>query len=186
MVSEGQRTLNLDLKKVALGGSSAGANLAAVVSQKVVSRPDLARKLVFRLQLLVVPVTDNTATPDTNPTWHEFEYTAALPAQKMLWYRHHYLPELLFRKDHEASPLFFPGEHFGKLPPAVILVAELDVVRHEGEEYARKLREAGVDVRLELMAGMPHPFIAHDAVLDEGKRGITILCESLSEAFRRV
>ncbi len=147
-------------------------------------RPDLARKLDFRIQLLVVPVTDNTATPETNPTWREFEHTAALPAQKMLWYRQHYLPEPLFRRNPDASPLFFPSEHFGRLPAAVILVAELDVVRHEGEEYARKLRDAGVDVRLEVMAGMPHPFIAHDAVLDEGKRGITILCESLSEAFQ--
>lgn len=154
------------------------------MSQKAVLRADLARKLAFRKQLLVVPVTDNTATPTTNPTWQEFEYTAALPAQKMLWYRQHYLPEHVSRKDCEASPLFFPSDQFSKLPPAVILVAELDVVRHEGEEYARKLREGGVPVRLELMAGMPHPFIAHDAVLDEGKRGITILCESLSEAFK--
>ena len=176
--------LNLDLSMVAIGGSSAGANLAAVMAQKAVLRSDLARRLALKMQLLVVPVTDNTATPETNPSWQEFEYTAALPAQKMLWYRHHYLPEPLLRKDHEASPLFFPCEHFGRLPPAVILVAELDVVRHEGEEYARKLRESGVDARLEVMAGMPHPFIAHDAVLDEGKRGITILCESLSGAFR--
>lgn len=66
----------------------------------------------------------------------------------------------------------------------MILVAELDVVRHEGEAYARKLRCAGVEVRLEVMIGMPHSFLAMDRVLDEGRRAISILCDSLSEALR--
>jgi acetyl esterase/lipase len=183
-VRDGQTQLGLDLGKSSIGGSSAGANLAAVVTQRVASRPELAAKIAFRIQLLVVPVTDNTATVENNPTWREFEHTAGLSVSKMLWYRSHYLPDPTTRSDPEASPLLFPSEEFAMLPPAVILVGELDVIRHEGEEYARKLSDAKVAARLEVMQGMPHSFLALDAVLDEGKRAITILCDNLGEAMR--
>lgn len=74
-MSEGQKLLNLDLSKAAIGGASAGANLAAVMTQKVASRPQLAEAITFKTQLLVVPVTDNTATVDTNATYKEHEHT---------------------------------------------------------------------------------------------------------------
>lgn len=182
VTSEGQELLNLDLSKAAIGGASAGANLAAVMTQKVAVRPRLAQAIHFKTQLLVVPVTDNTATVETNATYREYEHTAALPAAKMLWYREHYLPQMHTRCSPEASPLLFPPDRFGDLPPAVVLVAELDIVRHEGEEYAKKLRDAGVDVRLEVMVGCPHAFLSMDAVLDEGRRAVDILCETLKEA----
>lgn len=104
----------------------------------------------------------------------------------MLWYRRHYLPDQETWGSVEASPLFATDEVFTKLPPAVVLVGELDVLRWEGEEYARKLQGAGVEAKVELMKGMPHPFLAMDAVLDEGKRAIDILCDSLSEAFTKL
>ena len=173
--------LDLDLDKLAIAGSSAGANLAAAITQRAAMRPE--RKVHFKSQLLVVPATDNTATVASNRTWRLYEHTAALPALKMQWYRNHYLPDPEKRLEPEASPLFFPAENFHKLPPAVVLVGEVDMLRHEGEQYAEKLKDAGVPVRLELMSGMPHPFLAMDAVLDEGKRAISILCESLVEAF---
>ena len=175
--------MKLDLSKVAIGGSSAGANLAAVTTQKVLKRSDIGNRIDIKIQLLVVPVTDNTATPQDNPTWKLYENTAGLPAAKMLWYRDLYLPNECARILPEASPLLFEGD-FGQLPPAVILVGQVDVLRHEGEEYARKLQDAGLDARLELMVGMPHSFLAMDAVLDEGRRAISILCETLAEVFR--
>ena len=177
----GVSELDLDLSKLAMAGSSAGANLAAAITQRAVTRPEV--KIDFKVQLLVVPATDNTATPANNPTWRQYEYTAALPALKMQWYRNHYLPEPDRRSEPEASPLFFAAKNFHKLPPAVVLVGEVDMLRHEGEQYAKKLEDAGVPVRLELMKGMPHPFLAMDAVLDEGQRAISILCESLVQAF---
>lgn len=152
------------------------------MTQKLALRSDLA-PAAFKVQLLIVPVTDNTASPATSPTYASSEFTAALPAEKMLWYRRHYLPDLKTWGSVVASPLFGTDEVFAKLPPAVVLVGELDVLRWEGEEYARKLQGAGVEAKVELMKGMPHPFLAMDAVLDEGKRAIDILCDSLSEAF---
>lgn len=155
-VSEGAHILNLNLHRYAVGGSSAGANLAAVMAQKLLSRPDIRSKLTLKLQLLTVPVTDNTATIENNKTWKDCEHTPALPALKMMWYRKHYLPDESTWADVEASPLLLPANKFAELPPAQILVGEVDVLRHEGEEYARKLQEAGVAADVEVMKGMPH------------------------------
>jgi len=181
-LSAGAKLLNLNTSALAIGGSSAGGNLAAVMTQRLAQRTDLA-PAAFKLQLLIVPVTDNTASPATNPTYASAEHTAALPAEKMLWYRRHYLPDQASWASVEASPLLAKDEVYAKLPPAVVLVGELDVLRWEGEQYAKKLQSAGVEAKVELMRGMPHPFLAMDAVLDEGKRAIDILCASLKEAF---
>jgi len=182
-VSEGAQVLNLNLHRFAVGGSSAGANLAAVLTQKLLSRPEIHSQVTMKFQLLVVPVTDNTATVENNKTWKEFEFTPALPALKMMWYRKHYLPDINSWADTDASPLLFSADHFARLPPAQILVGEVDVLRSEGEEYARKLREAGVAVDVEVMRGMPHPFMAMDSILDEGRRAINIMCDSLARAL---
>jgi triacylglycerol lipase len=171
----------LDLSKVAIGGSSAGANIAAVLAQNAILRPQLGVSICS--QFLAVPVTDNTATPLSNPTWKSLELTAALPAEKMLWYRRHYLPCPGSWSHREASPLLASDEIFERLPPANIIVGEMDMLRHEGEEYARRLRDNGVSATLTLMEGMPHPFLAMDAVLEAGRRAITIICEGLAGAF---
>ncbi|KIX08220.1 uncharacterized protein Z518_02876 [Rhinocladiella mackenziei CBS 650.93] len=179
--SYGGSLLNLDLTRTAMVGSSAGANIAAVIVQNAVLRPQLGVSLCS--QFLVVPVTDNTASPCSSPTWKAFEFTAGLPAKKMLWYRNHYLPNQADWSHREASPLLASDEIFARLPPANIIVGELDVLRHDGEEYARKLRKNGVEAKVTVMEGMPHPFLAMDAVLEAGKRAITIICEELDQVF---
>lgn len=170
--------LSLDTTKMAIGGSSAGGNLAAIMTHK-----GLARGIGFTVQLLVVPVTDNTATVDTNKSYKAMKFTAALPAEKMIWYRKHYLPNEKDWANPEASPIFFPKENFANLPPAVFIVGELDVLRSEAEQYAEALEAAGVKQVTHVMGGMPHPFLAMDAVLEAGKRAIDILCESLITFF---
>jgi acetyl esterase/lipase len=169
------------LNKVAITGSSAGANIAAVVAQKAALRPQPGVSL--RSQVLVVPVTDNTATPCSSPTWKTFEFTAHLPARKMLWYRRHYLPNPADWGNREASPLLATDEIFRLLPPTYIIVGELDVLRHDGEEYARRLKACGVATRVTVAEGMPHPFLAMDAVLEAGRTAITNICGELTRAF---
>jgi triacylglycerol lipase len=174
--------LSLDLSKVAIGGSSAGGNLAAIMCHKALSHPTLVPN--FLVQLLMVPVMDNTALPSNNTSWAENEYVCALPAAKMLWFRHHYLPNETNRAEPEASPLFYPeGEGWGKLPKALVVVGELDVLRSEGEAYAEKLRKHGVEADLKVMKRMPHPFLAMDGVLQQGKDAITYMVEALKMAF---
>lgn len=182
MIDEGASLLKLDLRKIAIGGASAGANLAAVVARRATEGP-WPKIYQVLAQVLVVPVLDNTADTKNNPTWAAYRFTAALNAEKMLWYRRHYLPNEKDWSNPEASPLLTPIESLCRVPPALIFVAELDILRHEGEEYARKLQEAGVVVDLQLMRGMPHPFLAMDAVLEAGRSATTMICETLSRAF---
>ncbi|KAL2438701.1 AB hydrolase superfamily protein [Exophiala dermatitidis] len=179
--SHGARMLNLDISKMAVSGASAGAKIAAVIAQKAALRPQPGATILS--QLLAVPITDNTACPCSNPTWKAFEFTAGLSAQKMLWYRQHYLPNKADWSHPEASPLLAPDEVFQKLPPAVIILAELDVLKHEGMEYAKKLEANGVPVKVTVMESMPHPFLAMDGVLEAGRKAITIICDELTRAF---
>jgi acetyl esterase/lipase len=162
-----------------VGGSSAGGNLVAVLTHKsLLEKPALIN---ISKQVLSVPVTDNTADPATNWAWKEFEHTAALPAPKMMWYRNHYLPDKKEWANPEASPLLYGNEdgHWKKLPAAVVIVGELDVLRGEGEAYAAKLEENGVKAELHVMQGMPHPFLAMDAVLQAGRDAIALMVEAV-------
>jgi triacylglycerol lipase len=125
---------------------------------------------------------DNTALVSNNDSYRLYEFAPALPAAKMLWYRNHYLPKEEDWTHPEASPLFYTGD-WSALPRALIMVGELDVLRREGEQYGEKLTEAGVQVDLQVMKGMPHPFLAMDGVLKEGKRSITLMCDLLKDVF---
>lgn len=178
-MAEGPAALSIDTSKIATGGSSAGGNLAAIMTHKALT---LSPPLRFSAQLLSVPVTDNTATVENNESYRRYEHTAALPSQKMIWYRDHYLPNEADCRNPEASPLFY-ADDWSQLPPALVMVGELDVLRTEGEQYAEKLLKAGVAVDLQVMKGMPHPFLAMDGVLSEGKRCITLMCDALQKAF---
>ncbi|KAF4223798.1 hypothetical protein CNMCM8980_010256 [Aspergillus fumigatiaffinis] len=179
LISDDASVLPINTSKMATGGSSAGGNLASIITHKALT---LSPQVRFRAQLLSVPVMDNTATVDNNESYRLYEHTPALPAAKMIWYRNHYLPNVADRTNPEASPLFYDDD-WSQLPPALIMVGELDVLRTEGEQYAAKLREAGVEVDLQVMKGMPHPFLAMDAVLKEGKRSITLMCDMLKRVF---
>ncbi|KAH9437562.1 hypothetical protein MCOR02_001218 [Pyricularia oryzae] len=177
VVARGPELLGLDLGRLATGGSSAGGNLAAVMCQRAAVVPDHPP---FRLQLLSVPVADNTATAETTPSWRENEHTPALPAPKMLWYRRHYLPRESDRAHPEASPLLWDGD-WSRLPRAVIVCGELDVLRDEGVAFGDRLKKAGVRADVHVLEGQPHPFLAMDGVLEDGRRAITYFCEALKE-----
>jgi triacylglycerol lipase len=65
----------------------------------------------------------------------------------------------------------------------LVVVGELDVLRSEGKQYAEKLRKGGVEVDLKIMKGSPHPFLAMDGVLQQGRDTITFMVEALKEAL---
>lgn len=167
---ENAAELGINNKKIGIGGSSAGGNLTAIVTHKYANSP-LSKDLppvVF--QLLVVPVTDNTAYPDNTPSWKENEFTPQLPAEKMLWYRQLYLPNEEDYTNPEASPLFYPDESFAKVPPALLCVAACDILRSEAEAYNVKLKKNGVKSDIIIYPGVPHPVMAMDAVLEKGRQ----------------
>jgi len=175
----GSKLLNLNPNRFAIGGSSAGGNLTAVICHKALSSNNVPK---FKLQLLIVPVMDNTATVENNASWKSSEFVPALPAEKMLWYRRHYLPDLNTWALPESSPLLYK-DGWEKQPSALIVVGELDVLKDEGIAYGKKLTDAGVAVDLKIMAGMPHPFLAMDGALQQGRDAISYMVDALKKSF---
>ncbi len=144
--------LGIDPTRVAVGGDSAGGNLAASVSmslsQTTIDPPIAA-------QFLVYPALD--ALADT-PSRHEFSHGYFLESQHMAWFYDLYAPDHEDWNDARLSPL--RAESFVGLPHAVILPAQLDLLRDEAVQYAVKLIEAGVGVDLMVAEGMPHGFVS--------------------------
>jgi acetyl esterase/lipase len=192
MITTGSAQFNINPNHIAIGGSSAGGNLAAVMTHKLITynyeHPEYPLPLL-KAQLLIVPVTDNTASIWNNNSWRENEFTPALPAAKMEWYRNHYIPEERKRGECEASPLFYSDNAYGvkdrwnKLPRALVVVGEVDVLREEGIAYANRLSKHDVGVELKVMKGMPHPFLAMDGVLQQGQDTISYMVQTLNEVF---
>jgi acetyl esterase len=141
--------LGVDGTPPAVGGDSAGGNLAAVVAQRL--RDSGGPALAF--QLLIYPVTRHGA--DTRSS-REVVDTAFLTRRSMTWYWDRYLPAPEDGLDPRASPLL--AERFEGLPPALVITAEHDPLLDEGEEYARRLADAGVPVKLTRYEGMVHGF----------------------------
>jgi len=132
-----------------VAGDSAGGNLAAVMALRARDRggPPLA------LQVLVYPVTD---ADFDRPSYTDPENQLLLTREAMVWFWDHYLPDAARRIEPDASPLH--AADLSGLPPAVVLTAEHDVLRDEGESYAERLREAGVPVDFQRHAGQMHGF----------------------------
>jgi beta-fructofuranosidase len=141
--------LELDPDRVAVGGESAGGNLAAVVSLMARDRggPKLA------LQVLEVPVTDVTSGAAAYPSAQRFATGYGLDQAEMEYYAEQYASEAEVG-DPYVSPIV--AEDLSGLPPAHVLTAEYDVLRDSGEAYAQRLRDAGVDVTLARMPGQTH------------------------------
>jgi len=142
-------SLGADSARVGVAGDSAGGNLAAVVAQQT-TRAGGPRPAA---QLLIYPVTDLSTK---HPSYRLFSDGFFLTEADMDWYRGNYLPDEAAARDPRASPLLAPD--VAGLPPAIVLTAGFDVLRDEGEAYARRLRDAGVSVELRRTAGQIHGF----------------------------
>ncbi|ODV66745.1 hypothetical protein HYPBUDRAFT_110440 [Hyphopichia burtonii NRRL Y-1933] len=178
---EKPEVLKIDNSRISVGGSSAGGNLAAIVSHKFSNFGSELPPIC--LQLLVVPVIDNTATVETQPSWRENEFTPQLPAEKMLWYRELYLPNSQDHDNPEASPLFYSDESFKKNPPCLIAAAACDVLRSEAEAYNVKLKKNGVNSDIIIYPGVPHPVMVMDLVLTKGKQLVQDTTRAIKEAL---
>jgi len=143
--------INVDGKRLAVVGNSAGGNLAAAVALMCNNNkgPEL------KLQVLFWPVTN--ASFET-VSYHQFASDRFLTKNMMEWFWDNYLPDLGQRKDSYASPLQASVEQLKGLAPALVQTAENDVLRDEGEAYARKMNEAGVAVSAVRYQGMIHDY----------------------------
>ena len=150
--------LGADASRLAVGGDSAGGNLAAVVSLR--ARDENGPPI--RFQLLVYPVTDHNFG---TPSYSENADGYLLTRDGMKWFWNHYLGPDGDGAHPHASPL--RAESLAGLPPAHVITAEYDPLRDEGEAYARRLDEAGVPTTLTRYAGQIHAFYGMHGVLDD-------------------
>ena len=156
-VVECGREYGLDAECLAVAGDSVGGNMAAAVTLLARERggPDI------RLQLLFYPVTD--AAFDT-ASYHQFAEGYHLRRDAMMWFWDQYTRHPGERNEITASPLRAGVEQLKGLPTALIITAEADVLRDEGEAYANKLREAGVRVTAVRFQGTIHDFVMLNAL----------------------
>jgi acetyl esterase/lipase len=138
-------------KNLAVVGNSVGGNMAASVVLMAKEKKGPA----IKLQVLLWPVTD--ADFETG-SYKELGEGRFLTKNMMIWFWENYLPDKKARKEIYASPLQAGLEQLKGLPPALVQTAENDVLRDEGEAYARKMNEAGVPVTLSRYGGLIHDY----------------------------
>jgi acetyl esterase/lipase len=177
-LAEHAASLGADPGRIAVGGDSAGGNLAAVVALRARDRG-----LPLTFQLLVYPVCDDDLD---RPSYREYASGYGLTREGMRSYWDHYLgPDDRGRgSDPEASPL--RAENLAGVAPALVLTAEFDPLRDEGEEYARALERAGVAVTLSRYDGLIHGFYRMPAVIDRAQLAHDESAAALRAAFSRV
>ncbi|MBI3303984.1 MAG: alpha/beta hydrolase [Deltaproteobacteria bacterium] len=166
-----------DPTRIAVGGDSAGGNLAAAVALMAGDRG--APSLVY--QLLVYPVTNyafDTASYRENADGY------LLTKEMMQWFWRHYLENETDGQNPYASPL--RARDCRRVPPALVITAEFDPLRDEGETYTARLREAGVPAVTKRYNGMIHGFFSLGAVMDQGKQAIAEAAAGLRAAFAGV
>ena len=149
--------IGVDSSRLAVGGDSAGGNLAAVVTLMAKERggPDIKR------QVLVYPVTDGLMS---YPSMRENAEGYLLTEGAMKWFWRHYLGNSGNEKEPLASPIY--ADDLSGLPPALVMTAEFDPLRDEGEAYAKRLQQAGVPVTTTRYNGQIHGFFGMSGVFD--------------------
>jgi acetyl esterase/lipase len=166
--------IGIDSHRVAVGGDSAGGNLATVAC--LMAKDRCAKMPVG--QILVYPITD--CDFDT-PSYHENAEGYLLTRATMGWFWDCYVGSDEDMLHPYASPL--RAEDLSGLPPALVITAEYDPLRDEAETYARRLQEAGVPVALTRYDGMIHAFIRRTDLFDQAHAAQREVCHTLREVF---
>jgi len=173
-VAEHAAEFGVDANRIAVGGDSAGGNLATVTA--LLARDRGGPRLKF--QLLIYPVVD---LEDHSPSMQEFGHDHFLTLEAMDWFTGNYLPEPEAAREPSASPL--NATDVRGLPPAAIFTAECDPLRDQAEAYARKLQSAGIPVELKRYEGMIHPFFQFGGILDTAQVAMGDAASALREAL---
>ncbi|KAF8849254.1 hypothetical protein BDZ45DRAFT_663370 [Acephala macrosclerotiorum] len=173
---------NINKTKIAIGGTSAGGNLAAIASMKAsLLHPPIP--IIF--QALILPVIDNTQNA-TSAHWATKPHPPWLTPGRMTWYRKMYLPNENDCLNWDASPNLAPAELLKKSPKAWIAVSEHDLLAPEEVAFGKRLREVGVEVEMKTYEGSTHSLLAMSGHLSLGRRlvedAITKIREGLASS----
>ncbi|HEX2592606.1 MAG TPA: alpha/beta hydrolase [Rhizomicrobium sp.] len=166
--------LGIDPNRMAVGGDSAGGNLAAVVAQIAKAK---GPKLAF--QMLLFPVTQIGA--DT-PSLNDFDTGYFLERPGLDWFYANYLPAEGDETDPRCSPLL--AKDVSGLPPAYVMLAGFDPLHDEGMQYVEKLRAAGVKVELKDYADMVHDFIYLQAIVPQAHEALAGAAKAVAAALK--
>jgi len=158
---------------VSVGGDSAGGNLAAAVALMARDRSGPA----IAMQLLIYPVTDATME---SGSYRDNANGYLLSRTMMSWFWDHYCPDLALRADPLASPI--TAEDLTGLPPALIMTAEFDPLRDEGEAYAERLIAADVEVEVRRFDGLVHGFFSQAGMIEAAREGVDLAVKALRKA----
>jgi len=177
-VADNGKELGLDPGRLALAGESVGGYTTAVVAQLAKERNGPS----IRYQVLMYPVTDSSMS---QPSYEEFADGPWLTKAGMAWFWDAYAPNKADRKKTMASPLSATVEQLKGLPPALLITDENDILRDEGEQYARKLIQAGVEVTPIRVLATHHDYALLNALADTPATKLTvqIVSEKLAEAL---
>ena len=168
-VRQNALALGLDAMRMAVGGDSAGGNLAAAVA---IAQRDAGTPLAF--QLLIYPVTDQKGgTPSHVSNGQGY----LLTFDTLKYYREHYLSDPEDHFDWRASPIAYPD--LRNLPPAFVLTAGYDPLRDEGLYYAQRLSDSGVATSYVCFERQIHGFILMGKVLDEANTAVAFCADAL-------
>lgn len=167
----------MDIERLTVSGDSVGGNMATVMTIMTKQR----KGLPIKQQVLYYPVTDANFETES---YNEFAENYFLTKEGMQWFWNQYTTDDKERAQITASPLRASIEELEGLPAAMILNGEADVLRDEGEAYARKLRDAGVEVTQTRFQGMIHDFVMVNS-LDQTKAARAAMTLSTEWVNRR-
>ena len=167
--------LGIDATRIAVGGDSAGGNLAAVVAN--------LQPVPLKFQMLIYPVTDATRS---SQSYKDNGEGYRLTAAGMKWFCDHYVSGSIGTPtDPLVSPLFADATTLASAPPAIVITAEYDPLRDEGEQYAHRLIEAGVACSLTRYYGQVHGFFSMSQYVDDGASAINQAATATRLALER-
>ncbi len=164
-------TLGGDPSRIAVSGDSAGGTISAAVS--LMTRDKNGPKIKY--QILLYPATD-VFNRDTQ-SYNNFAEGFFLTREMMQWFIAQYLPDKNARLNPYASPLL--ARSHKNLPAAVIITAQFDPLRDEGEAYAEKLKQSGIHVSLKRYDGMIHGFISMDMMVPQAFQALDFVADEL-------
>jgi acetyl esterase len=159
-IAENGQAMNLDTTRLAVAGDSAGGNLTIGVTLLAKERGGPA----IGFQALIYPSTN--ATSFDTPSYEQFASGYFFTREQAKWFWDQYVPDAALRTRATVSPLLASLEQLRGLPPALVITAECDPVRDEGEAYACKLIQAGVPVVATRYLSTVHPFVTLNELID--------------------
>lgn len=163
-----------DTSRVAIAGESAGGNMATVTCIQAKDKGGL----MPIAQLLVYPVTD---TSMSQSSYAENQDTFPLHTSMMPWFMKYYLEDESDKTNKYVAPLH--ADDLSGLPPAIVITAEFDPLRDEGEQYAKKLADSGVSVKFRRFEGVVHEFFGLAGAVSKAADAVEFAADGLKEVF---